>query len=147
MAVVEHMHVLTQAQKVRYRRLLQPFDPGVADEFAICCQRSHRLIGERRLEDLHQINPLGGIGIARLVEDTPKQWDAHVAMSHAQHQYVQIGLAKLPVGAVNRQMPRLALSDTAATTKRATSAWFSRTSLKNRSSRRCTDVICAALSM
>src|SRR3954454_11390105 len=107
MAVVEHMHVLTQAQKVRYRRLLQPFDPGVADEFAICCQRSHRLMGERRLEDLHQINPLGGIGIARLVEDTPKQWDAHVAMSHAQHQYVQIGLAKLPVGALNRQMPRL----------------------------------------
>ena len=97
MAVIEHMHVLAQAQKVRYRSLLQPFDPGVADELAIACQRSNRLIGERRLEDLHQIDPLGGIGIACLVEDTAEQRDAHIAMSHTQHQQVQIGLVELPV--------------------------------------------------
>jgi hypothetical protein len=47
MAVVEHMHVLAQAQKVRYGSVLQPFNPGVADEFAIARQRSHGLIRER----------------------------------------------------------------------------------------------------
>ena len=41
----------------------------------------------------------------------------------------------------------LAASDNAATTSRATSTSFSRTSLKNRSSRRCTEAICALLSM
>src|SRR4051795_6931080 len=89
MVVVEHMHVLAQAQTVRDRSLLQPFDPGVGDEFAIARQRGNRLIGKRRLEDLHQIDPLGGIGMTGPVEDTAEQRDTHVAMSHAQHQQVQ----------------------------------------------------------
>src|SRR3978361_2573549 len=94
MAVVEHLHVLAQAQKMRYCSLLQPFDPGIADEFAIARQRGNRLIGKRRLEDLHQIDPLGGLGITRPVEDTPEQRDGHVAMSDRQTQQGQDGLVE-----------------------------------------------------
>jgi hypothetical protein len=108
MIVVENLHVLAQPQKMLDFRRLQPCDPGVADELAVAGQRGDRLIGKRVLEDLHQVDPLGGVRVSRFVEHAPEQRHAHIIMRNAQHQNVEIGFAELPVGAIQRQVPKLA---------------------------------------
>lgn len=83
---------------------LQPFNPRIADELAVARKGSDALAHKRVLEGLHQLDPLSGIRVARLVKDTPEQRHAHIAVRHAENQNVDIGLAKLPVRAIQRQM-------------------------------------------
>ncbi len=48
-----------------------------------------------------------GIGIASLVQQDPKQWDADFFMDDAQHQDIDMAAAKLPACTIQRLMPWL----------------------------------------
>jgi hypothetical protein len=56
-------------------------------------------------EALHQGDALGGVGVARLVQDATEHRQGDAVAGDAGHEEVDVRLAELPVGAVQRQPP------------------------------------------
>ena len=57
----------------------------------------------------HQLGTFQSIGIPRFIKQHPEQRNANLPMDDTKHQDVNMTSAKLPVGAVQSQMPRFVL--------------------------------------
>ena len=86
--------------------LLQPTQPRLTHEFAVGQQHGDSLNAKDGKEALHQGSALGGVGIARLAQDAPKQREGNTPIGDTQHQKIDVHPAKPPVGAIQGQPPR-----------------------------------------
>ncbi len=85
---------------------LQPMEPRFAHKFAVSEEDGNPIDAKDREEALHQGDPLGRVGIAGLVQNAPENRHGDAAIGNTEHQKVDVYLAKLPVGAIQRQPSR-----------------------------------------
>jgi len=104
MVPVPDMHVFLQAQDKGSAPAFQPTHPPLADEFPISAQAGYGPTGKGFVEPGHQVCALPGVGITRLVKQHPKQRDTDFPVDDAQHQDVDMAVAKFPVRAIQRQV-------------------------------------------
>lgn len=85
---------------------LQPPAPRLAHDFAVGQQDGDPLHAKDREEALQEGDPLGGVGVAGLVQNTPEHRQSDAAIGDPQHQAVDVHRAERPVRAIQRQAPR-----------------------------------------
>jgi hypothetical protein len=103
---IPDIHVVLQPQNVRNIVFLQPPDPRVADKLAVPGQAGNLLIRENAPHPGQQVDSLIRIRVSGLVQHRPEQRHAHAVMDDPEHQDIDMRLAELPVGPVQRQLPR-----------------------------------------
>ena len=81
---------------------LQPAEPVLADEFAVGQQGGNPCRAEHLEETFHQGDALGGVRVARLIENPPKDRHGDAPVGDAEHQEVEVRFTEPPVGAVHR---------------------------------------------
>jgi hypothetical protein len=102
------MLVFTQTQDKRDLLALQIGHPGIANELAIAHQCRNLHVRKCRTQAIQEIGALRGVRVSRRWQQHPQERNAHAVPGHRDHQYVDRGLAEIPVRAINRKNPRLA---------------------------------------
>ena len=87
--------------------LREEVDPRAPDELPVCQEQPNARGTEDRQIAPHQQGPLAGFAVAAVVvEHAPNQRHARPPGDDGQHQDVDVAGAELPLGAVEREMPR-----------------------------------------
>lgn len=82
---------------------IQPSNPFLSDELHVSDQTVDAVLSEKADEPFHDFLTFFPIGIASFRKKTENQRESDSLVCHAQHQYVDVELSELPVGAVHAQ--------------------------------------------
>jgi hypothetical protein len=92
-------------------RLHEKSKPFLTDELAVGEQHAHRAGLEARQVALHQGDALRRGAVPGVIEQCPHQRHPEPRRDHSQYEHVDVGLADLPVGPVQAEIPRAGVAD------------------------------------
>lgn len=102
-AGVVNPEVLLDADVVADAVVVQPSDPLLPDKLAVSEQAVDTVRTEKVDITLQQGNPFKGVGVPALGQHGEHQWVGDPFVGDGQHEYVDVGLAELPVCTVDKQ--------------------------------------------
>lgn len=100
---LDNPEVLPDTDVIPYATAVQPSYPFFSDELPVGHQAIDAVRSEKADEPLHDFLSLLPVGIATFREKAENQREGNPLVCHAQHQYVDVELPELPIGAVHAQ--------------------------------------------
>lgn len=100
---LDNPEVLPDTDVISDTSAVQPSDPFLTYELPVSHQTINTVRSKKEDEPLHDFLSFFPIGIATFREKAENQCESYSLVCHAQHQYVDVELPELPVGAVHAQ--------------------------------------------
>ncbi len=100
---LDNPEVLPDTDVIPDASVVQPSYPFLSYELPVGHQAVDAVRSEKADEPLHDFLPFLPVGIATFREKAENQREGNTLVCHAQHQYVDVELPELPVGAVHAQ--------------------------------------------
>lgn len=99
------LHVFANTNSKRNALFLQPGNPFLPDEFAVCGQKLDMLDRENFEKTPYKFDSLGGVGATSFVEKRPHERDANALVCDTKDKNIDVLFSEFPVGTVNTKNP------------------------------------------
>tara|TARA_R110000868_G_C10813385_1_gene758037 strand:+ start:436 stop:867 length:432 start_codon:yes stop_codon:yes gene_type:complete len=99
----EHLEIITDADVIPNAVPVEELQPLFAHELPVRDHGFDDILSKKPDKPAHKLYALLTIGIPPLVQHGEQQWKSDAFVHNTEHEYIDIGLPKLPVGPVNAQ--------------------------------------------
>ena len=100
---LDNPNILPNTDIVSNPVVVKPSNPLLADELAVGHKAVDAVMSKKSDEPLHDFLTFFPIGVASFGEKTENKRESNPLVCHARHQYVDVEIPELPVGAVQTQ--------------------------------------------
>lgn len=95
--------VLPYPDMVVYASGIQESEPFTSDKLPVSHQMSNTAFACQREEPCNEFHALSSVGVPPLVHHLEGYWECHAIVDDAKSEYIDVGIAELPVGPVHGQ--------------------------------------------
>ena len=100
---LDNPEVLPDTDVISYVPAVQPTDPFLSDELAVCHKAVDAFRSEKTDKPFHDFLAFLPVGVAAFREEAEYQREGNTFIGDAQHKNVDIELSELPVGAIHTE--------------------------------------------